>query len=457
MQDNKRAKIRIFNRTNIIVCSFALAAMITAGGFIWQSVRNVNRYKRLNEAAYMRAFVDLCDYMSSITTSLEKSLYVTGAQQMVGLTSELYRQAGGAKNALGQLPLEDASMDGIHKFLAQASDYMYSLTRKVMDEQEITEEEREMLTKLSDYAGKLSDSLVTIENGITAARSSDAVMSLLKKKLDEKIENINFLGDVENLFTDYPRIIYDGPFSDHVNTKPYAYIDSMDEVNKEEALKKAADFAGVDASALKYIDKFKGSLERYSFTGKAEDGGDLFIEVTVKGGCIFSYLREFEAAEEKLSDEEALEIAKKFLADKGVSDMIETYCVTEEGIFYACMAYEQDEVICYPDLIKVGVELSKGEIVTYEPGGYLQNHIERELLDPSLTIDEAREKVSGQLEVLSEGLAIIPTPSKEEAMCYEFKCMNEAGKEVISYINVETGREQDLLLIIDTGRGKLTM
>ena len=53
-------------------------------------------------------------------------------------------------------------------------------------------------------------------------------------------------------------------------------------------------------------------------------------------------------------------------------------------------------------------------------------------------------------------MAIIPTEWQTEILCYEFKGkVND--KEFLLYINAENGREEDILIITDTGNGVLTM
>ena len=59
-------------------------------------------------------------------------------------------------------------------------------------------------------------------------------------------------------------------------------------------------------------------------------------------------------------------------------------------------------------------------------------------------------------ELSSEKLAIIPTEFNTEVLCYEFKGkINEV--EFIEYINAQTGKEEDILVILNTPNGTLTM
>ena len=66
------------------------------------------------------------------------------------------------------------------------------------------------------------------------------------------------------------------------------------------------------------------------------------------------------------------------------------------------------------------------------------------------------ETLNRKLKVESGKLAIIPTEYQTEILCYEFKGkVND--KNYIVYINAENGREEDILLVVDTGNGTLTM
>ena len=117
----------------------------------------------------------------------------------------------------------------------------------------------------------------------------------------------------------------------------------------------------------------------------------------------------------------------------------------------------QDDVIIYPDLIKVKVALDNGEILGLETSGYLNNHIEtRDLSKIKIQIEQARQTINPDLEIGSEGLAVIPTEWKTEILCYEFKGKVE-DREFLVYINAENGREEDVLMITNTPNGTLTM
>ena len=136
--------------------------------------------------------------------------------------------------------------------------------------------------------------------------------------------------------------------------------------------------------------------------------------------------------------------------------MKETYYLKQEGVMTINYAYSQDGVVMYPDLIKVKVALDNGDILGVETTGYLNNHTTRDISNVKITKEQAKENLNKDLNIESEGLAVIPTEWQTEILCYEFKGKVD-DTEFLVYINAENGREEDILVIKDTPNGILTM
>ncbi len=124
---------------------------------------------------------------------------------------------------------------------------------------------------------------------------------------------------------------------------------------------------------------------------------------------------------ESLSAEQANYIGKEFLNSRNIYNMKETYYLKEEGIVTINYAYEQEGVVIYPDLIKLKIALDNGEIMGIETEGYINNHTDRTIPNPKITLEKAKENLNKNFQITSEGLAIIPTEWKTEIFCYEFK------------------------------------
>ena len=136
--------------------------------------------------------------------------------------------------------------------------------------------------------------------------------------------------------------------------------------------------------------------------------------------------------------------------------MTSTYYIDENNIATINFAYTQESVTIYPDLIKVSVAMDNGDIVGFESAGYLFSHEERDIPTPKISIEEAKSKINSDLAPTSSGLAIIPTDVKTEVLTYEFKGKVD-NRDFIVYINAETGKEEDILILLNTPNGILTI
>lgn len=70
----------------------------------------------------------------------------------------------------------------------------------------------------------------------------------------------------------------------------------------------------------------------------------------------------------------------------GYQDMRSTYYAADSNICTVNFAYCRDGILYYTDLIKVGVSLRDGSVVSLEARGYITNHHRRNV--PTFTVSE---------------------------------------------------------------------
>lgn len=90
-----------------------------------------------------------------------------------------------------------------------------------------------------------------------------------------------------------------------------------------------------------------------------------------------------------------------------------------------------------------------------ELAGYLNCHEVRKIPRNIITAAKAKENLNDRIKINSENLAIIPTEFGTELLCWEFKGKT-GDNEFLVYINAETGKEEDILMIVNTPNGTLT-
>ena len=231
-----------------------------------------------------------------------------------------------------------------------------------------------------------------------------------------------------------------------------------EDVSQENARKKVEEFIG--NNNIKEISNLglseNATIPVYDFSIKNNNDQNINISISKKGGHIVYMNTDREVSSEIISQEEANKKGKEFLNSKGFQNMKETYYLKQDGIVTINYAYMQDNVIMYPDLIKVKVALDNGEVLGIETTGYLNNHTSRDISNVKITKEEAKKTLNKDLQIQSEGLAVIPTQWQSEILCYEFKGKVD-DKEFLVYINAQNGREEDILIITNTPNGTLAM
>ena len=417
-------------------------------------------YRQASENSYNQAFYELVDYVQNVESYLAKSMISSTPEHGAETLTELWREANLAQAYLSRLPIESQELSNTEKFLNQVSDYSYSLSKKNIYNEKLTDEDFNNLKELHTYSLELENTLNQLSEDLNNGRV--AWGELTKKgtvAFAQQVDNISksSFSNMEQNFHEYSGLIYDGAFSEHLtNSEPKGL--TGDEIDEDVAKQKAEEFVGFEnikeTSNLGYFEN--ATIPSYGFSIKKINGQNVNISISKKGGHIIYMNANREVNNEIISQEDADNKAKSYLDTKGFNNMKETYYLKQDGIVTINYAYNQDGVIMYPDLIKVKVALDNGEILGLECTGYLNNHTQRDVSKVKITKEDAKKNLNKNLEIIGENMAVIPTEWKTEILCYEFKGKVDE-KEFLVYINAENGREEDILIITNTPNGTLTM
>ena len=451
-------KNRLKDRHMLSIIVVLIAIILILSILIYKKQRD---YKQLTENAYNMSFFELVNYVQNVQTYLAKSLITGSSEQSAETLINVWREANLAGSYLSQLPLGANELENTSKFLNQVSEYCYSLSRKNIKGEDLTEEDLKNLDNLHEYSVNLENILNQLSKDINDDNIKWGELTkegnILLKNQESNSSKDSFKNIEEN-FHKYSGLIYDGAFSEHITTVEKKGL-TGDNINEEEALEKVKNFIGEEKiQEINLNDKSEnGNIVSFNFNIKLKDqNNNISVSISEKGGHIVYMNSDREVSKEKISQEEADNKAKEFLNQNGFENMKETYYLKQNGIVTINYAYMQDEkVTIYPDLIKVKVALDNGEVLGIETTGYLNSHTKRNLEEVKITKEEAMKKLNKNLEIKSQNLAIIPTEWKTEILCWEFKGSIK-GMDFLVYINANTGKEEDILLIVNTPNGTLT-
>ncbi len=439
-----------------VIC--VLLIVVAALGIILY--KKQTEYRQASENNYNMAFYELVDYVQNVETYLAKSMISSSSEHGAETLTHLWREANLAQSYLSMLPIESQELENTEKFLNQVSDYSYTLSRKNIYNEGLSNEDLSNLKELHGYSVELENTLNQLAEDLNNGRLEWG--ELTKKgttAFAQQVDNISkeSFSNLEENFHEYSGLIYDGAFSEHLTSSEKKGLTGED-IEEEEAKKKAEEFIGSqnikEISNLGYSENATIPVYDFSITNNQDE--TINISISKKGGHIVSMNSNRDVNTEIISQEEADTKGKEFLEAKGFTNMKETYYLKQEGIVTINYAYSQNDVIMYPDLIKVKVALDNGEVLGIETTGYLNNHTQRDISNTKITKEEAKKNINSDLNIESEGLAVIPTEWETEILCYEFKGKVD-DREFLVYINAENGREEDILIITNTPNGTLTM
>lgn len=452
------------NKMAYIIIAIILV-MATVGAIVYYAYQETRKYVVASENKYNMAFYELVDYVQNVETYLAKALISTTPEHGAETLTNVWREASVAQSCLSQLPINSHELENTSKFLNQVSDYSYSLSRKNIAGERLSQEDLKNIKELHTYSLELENTLNQLSTDLNNGRIKwGELKDEGTKVFATQVSSItkDSFSNLEENFHEYSGLIYDGAFSEHITSAEKKGL-TGEEIDEEKAKEIVKKFYGEDK--IEKIDSNgyseNAEIPSFDFSVKMKENDNIAtISVSKKGGHVIfaNYNRTVNV--ETISQERANEIAKDFLNKHGYINVKETYYYKQNGIVTINYAYTQNsannqQVIIYPDLIKVKVALDDGSVLGIETSGYLNSHTTRNLPTNIITKEKAKEVLNKDLQIESENLAIIPTKWNTEVFCWEFKGKVE-DNEFLVYINAETGKEEDILVIVNTADGTLT-
>lgn len=459
-------------RRRISTIVLVLALLLAIGWGLWE---RANRLTLANavEAGGQRDFYNLLNYVEQAQVSMGKSLASSSPRQQAVHLTETWNLAAAAQLSLSQLPTPGLKPVSVSKFLAQTSDYSNYLAQKLARGEEMNLREREQLATLRQEMGRLAQDLRQTESQV--ASKGLRWSSFYNTRMPAPLKTIAGLAvpvqarhpapldgfvNADRRLQTLPSLNYDGPFSDHLE-KPQPLGLQGGDVSQAEAERRATAFAASTGNGdfrVRSTRTSNGRLPTFAvnLVDNRRPNVVVHVDISKQGGEAISLLNTRPVGPPVLDAAQALERAAAFLKARGFGNMQSTYTVRTDNNLVITFAAREDDVILYPDQVKVKVALDNGEITGWDATSYYMAHHRRQLPAPKLTPDQVRAKIKPGLKVEGVRLALIPLPGGGEKLTYEVKTSLD-GTSYLTYINALTGEEEKVLQIVDVPGGQLTM
>ena len=447
-------------RTMVRLITFLAAAALVAGGLAFTENRRARGLELYARASTQRAFDELVTNVTEMSNALEKSVYVTDPALESALCTQIFGRAASAQMAMAALPWSSQELERMSGFLSRVGDYACTLSRTVGGSGGYSREEQDNLSQLSETAGVMRLNLQDMQARIMAGKLTMDEVYGAAERLEAREGGAPMAGSafqrVEAEFPELPSLIYDGPFSESMLDPHPRFLEGKSQVTEARARQAAASFLGVREDELVLQGEVKGTIPCRSFSAETA-AGEYTVYVTDSGGAILSALCSRLPGREKISTEECVSRADSFMSRLGIDGMRESYHMAQDGVVTVNYEYVQDGVLCYPDLIKVGIAMDTGALMSYDARGYISCHVKRTLPEEKITERQARDTISPALAAGEHRMALIPSPGGEERLCHEFSCTAGDERRYLVYVNAVTGAQEKILILLEDGAGTLTV
>ena len=428
-------KIWLFGLPALLLIGFAVLGV----SYIRQR-ETIAAQQRVIEAQTESAYHALSNDLYDLSVALKKLEAASTPARLSKGFSEIQRLSASAVRAVSLLPGAYGDQSGLLQFLTRTGDYADSLFDRVQSGQMLTEQQLVSLSELCTCCAELSGSYDDgCQSGSFPASGADGF----------------YAGETdEEQITNYPSLLYDGPFSESSETAeplglPTETVDEAGATERAQALFPERD--------LTFDGRTEGTIVTYDFSA---DEGSFCLSITERGGELLYFMGQpqgdSDAPPSDAESERMHAAASAWLSEHGFGEMSPSYAQYYAGTVVLNYAALQDGVILYADLVKVYVDRATAEVIGLDAQNYRFHHRPRELAAPTLSEQDARDRVSDALTIEAAALALIPKSNTREVLCYECKC-TRGETFFIVYINAQTGAEEEIFEVINSDEGDLVV
>ncbi|HYF93516.1 MAG TPA: germination protein YpeB [Symbiobacteriaceae bacterium] len=430
------------------------------------------------EADRQRNFADMAYHVEQIQALLGKGLVAGTTRQNMRYLSDAHHHAAAAATNFTSLPLPAEVSASVGKFLQQTGDFAQSISRNEAAGRELEDQGRSELARLRTLSADLSAQLQEIaarynQGGFRWSPPMQLTWGNLvrgyqsavgKPATQDQAPSSMVAGgwdQVGSAMERLPVMIYDGPFSDHVNNRAPARQASP--VSREEAERlMRRQVPNAETYRVAGVTDISGNLPGFSFqlAPTAAGGGAAYTasaDIARNGGFLIQLVNSRMVGNPTIDLERAKALGLEYLAAQGYAGMVPTYGQISEGTATIAYAYRENGVLIYPDQIKIKVALDNGEILAVDARQYLMSHHPRDIRPATITPDQAEEDIRPELTIDRTQLALIPSQSGTgEILTYEF--LTRFGEETyLVYVNAYTGQEEQILQQVQSDGGTFAL
>lgn len=403
------------------------------------------QYATQLENVYQKNLYDLVESVNNTETKLSKILASNSSTYQKKLLSEIAQNSELAENSIASLPISQNSLADSVKFINQMGGYTQTLADQISQGKSLSKQNLETLSELQQ---SVNDMKAQINKFVKKVQQNYSILDQ-SFKIDGDFNNFTIeLSKIKGEGVDYPVMIYDGPFSDSTLDKTVKGLNG-DTLTQQECAKEVEN-CFKNCADISYAGEINSRFETYTYHVTNSDSQVLFVQVSKIGGHIITVSGQGSVTSEKnITENDAKNIALDFARQNGVENPEIVWTQTVNNHIYLNIAPTENDIVLYPDLVKVKVDMASGTVIGYDATNYFINHIPRALQKTGHSASEFRSLLPKDVTVKHERLVLAPLDYNREVICFEYEC-EKGGATYYFYLNAENGKEENVLKVIHT-------
>ncbi len=404
--------------------TLALGAALTAGGV------EMRRMDGTMTSGYRGTMYELTGIIEHMDEDLDRVRVSADPKQQSRILTDLLVQARLAELDVEKLPVSAEEERNLTQFVNHTAAVCEEMLTKLRNGQTLTEKDKALLEKL-------------YQTNHSVRQEMDAMLSQMQDKdlkqmmKDGKGAVKDSLKKVEDLTL--PENNLGGAL------KPTCKTPDEDKGGKHITSTEAEElcqtyFNGYGIEEFYCVGETStAQYSAYNIEGRDKNGTLLFAEISQKDGTLLRFDYYEDCNEDTFDFFSAQHVAEEFLEKLGYDDMEPVRLQENGAMVNFTFAYEDDDVVYYPDEIKVKVCRTRGVVSGMDCVKYVLNHRNRDDVKTGISMAAAKAKLQEGFNVQSARLTVIDTAKGEQA-AYEFFGSYGEDKYIV-YSSAKDGSE----------------
>ena len=401
----------------LIVAIVSLLIILTCVLIAYYQVYSSSKQNaNILEGVYTSSYYSMVDNVNNLAVDLSKYSTLSTTQAKTNTIQDMMSDCNYILAGLSIVPINEENVVSATKFFNQVNGLCQSYLNQLNNGQSLTIEQELMFDKIGLVVEQIKENFNkqnasmydTGFNFVDATMFDNTGMNELSTGM----------GDLTNESIEYPSMIFDGPFSTALETKTIKGLPE-EEVSQEDAQNYLQNtvYANRDV-AITFERDTNGDIATFDYTVEI-DGKRFNAQVSKRGSLLMTVSGYAENGDAIMSGEQALEMAKTFANNIGFENMESVWLEIHENVAYVNLAPVENNIIMYPDLVKVKVDLTAQEIIGFEAVNYALNHVDR-TVEFNASASDAESLLGFDYNVLKTSKTVIRLDSGKEIAAYEF-------------------------------------